>query len=194
MTPPTGDHRAKIDGIELEQMAFRVLRNEGQGLDKFEVAHREIFESSEGRFEIDVTARFRALGVDFLVLIECKDHVRPVGRDVVQVLADKRRALGAQKGILVSTNGFQSGAIEYAKQHRVALVRVIEGEFLYETRSAYTPGQRPAPPSWLNLPRFVGQHIRREGDGIHVNVIEMGKPGSLAEYLRGAPDPSEPPT
>lgn len=33
MIPPTGDHRAKIDGIELEQMAFRVLRNEGQGLD-----------------------------------------------------------------------------------------------------------------------------------------------------------------
>lgn len=91
------------------------------------MAHREIFESSEGRFEIDVTARLRALGVDFLVLVECKDHVRPVGRDVVQVLADKRRALGAQKAILVSTNGFQSGAIEYAKQHCVALVRVIEG-------------------------------------------------------------------
>lgn len=64
--------------------------------------------AADGRYEIDATARFRALGVDFLVLVECKDHVRPIEREDVQILADRKRATGAQKAIFFATNG--SGA------------------------------------------------------------------------------------
>lgn len=87
--------------------------------------------AADGGYQIDVTARFRQLGLDFLVLVECKYHSRPVEREDVQVLADKKRSVGAQKALLVATNGFQQGAIDYAKVHRIALVRIIEGAFIY---------------------------------------------------------------
>jgi restriction system protein len=82
----------------------------------------------DGEYRIDITARFRQLGVDFLVLVACKDQSRPVEREDVQVLADKKRGTGAQKAILFATNGFQRGAIEYAKVNGIALMRE-SGEF-----------------------------------------------------------------
>src|SRR5262249_23447663 len=85
-------------------------------------------------YEIDVTARFKALG-DMLVLIECKHHKNPIKREVVQVLYDKLRALGAQKGMIFSTVKFQKGAIEFAQAHGIALVLVANGATMYVTKS-----------------------------------------------------------
>lgn len=60
------------------------------------------------------------------VLGECKQYKNRVNREKVVVLADKVRALGAQKGILLSTAGFQSGAIQYAKKHGIALIQIFD--------------------------------------------------------------------
>jgi hypothetical protein len=38
---------------------------------------------------MDVTARFRLAGMDFLILFECKRHKDPVKRSDVQVLLTK---------------------------------------------------------------------------------------------------------
>jgi restriction system protein len=118
--PSCGNHRASIDGKQSECFV-EILRELGSRLEGFRVEEQEIVSAADGRYRIDVTARFRALDADFLVLVECKDHTRPVEREDVQVLADKKRAAGAQKAMLFSTNGFQSGAIEYAASHGIAL-------------------------------------------------------------------------
>lgn len=44
------------------------------------------------------------------------------------------QSLGAQKGILISTSNFQSGAIEYAKTHGIALIQMTEAGTNIETR------------------------------------------------------------
>lgn len=49
------------------------------------------------------------------MLVECKKYDKPVGRDKVEILANRLQSIGAQKGILISTSGFQSGAARYAK-------------------------------------------------------------------------------
>jgi restriction system protein len=185
MIPPSGDHRARIDGSTLEQLVVDWLTEAGRDLESFRVEHRELVAAPDGQYEIDVTARFRQLGVDFVVLVECKDHARPVEREDVQVLADKKRATGAQKALLVATNGFQKGAIEYAKVHGVALVRIIEGAFTYETRSAFR-SPPPSPPPWANIQPFVGQRIYSEGNAIHVRLVERGRPDALTDYLTSA--------
>lgn len=41
------------------------------------------------------------------------------------MLAEKVRSLGAQKGILMSTCGFQKVAIQYAKQYGIALLQIM---------------------------------------------------------------------
>lgn len=52
----------------------------------------------------------------------------------VQILYDKIRATGAQKGILISTSGFQSGAIKYASEHGIALIQITEADAIFEAR------------------------------------------------------------
>lgn len=182
MVGPSSNHRARIDGSELEQLAVNLLREAGRGLADFRVGHRELVQAPDGSYQIDVTARFRALDVDFLVMVECKDHVRPVERESVQVLADKKRATGAHKAILFATNGFQRGAVEYATVHGIALVRVLEGALTYETRSA-AQTRLPTPSPWANIQHFIGQLISLNGISIRVSVVERGRTDDLAEYL-----------
>lgn len=185
MVGPSADHRAKIDGSRLERLVVALLTEAGQGLEEFRIEHREMLRAPDGRYEIDATARFRALGVDFLVLVECKDHLRPVEREDVQVLADRKRATGAQKAIFFATNGFQRGAIEYAKAHGIALVRILEGALTYETRS--TLQVKPSvPPPWANVQPFIGQRIHLRDAAIHVWSVERGRPDALVDYLQSA--------
>jgi restriction system protein len=185
MIGPSADHRARIDGADLERLVVDLLTAAGQGLREFRVEHREAITAPDGRYQIDVTARFRALSVDFLVLVECKDHLRPVEREDVQVLADKKRTIGAQKAILFATNGFQRGALEYARSHGIALVRIIEGALTYETRSA-NQDAHPTPPPWANIPPFIGQRIYLDGTSTRVWVVERDRPDALSAYLTSA--------
>src|SRR6187431_1595578 len=142
-TPPSGEHRAALDGKQFETFVADVLRGLGDRLGDFRLDEQELVVADDGRYRIDITVRFRALDVEFLVLVECKDHTRPVEREEVQILADKKRAAGAHKGMLFSTNGFQRGAIEYAQKHGIALVRVLEGALTYEARAS---GMERVPP------------------------------------------------
>jgi restriction system protein len=152
----------------------------------FRVEHQELLETPDGDYRIDVTVRFTQLGVDFLVIAECKDHKRPVERRDVQILSDKLRAAGAQKGILFSTNGFQKGAIEYARSHGIALVRLVEGALTYETRGLGNSA-RPAPPPWVDLPKFVGCLISLCDDvRYNVSVMLSGHVGALSGFLASA--------
>ncbi len=187
MLMPEENHRAKMSPKEYEREVARLLTAVGRDLPGFRVEHLEAIETTEGTFRIDVTARFTQLGADFLVLIECKDHVRPVEREDVLVLADKLRAASAQKGMLFSTNGFQRGAIEYASSRRIALIRFVEGELTYETKGFRAPDQpRPKPPPWANIPPFVGLVIAMKGDSTTSSTVEDKRTEPLVTFLTGA--------
>src|SRR6478736_2651814 len=79
----------------------------------WEVKHLDPVEGLDGTFIVDVTARFRLAGMDFLILFECKRHKDPVKRSDVQVLLAKLQSTGAQKGVVVAATGFQRGALEF---------------------------------------------------------------------------------
>lgn len=187
---PWEDHRTSISPDEYEKEVAALLQALGRDLPGFQVQHLETVSTPDGSYKIDVTARFSQLGVDFLILVECKDHARPVERKDVQVLADKLRAASAQKGILFSTNGFQKGAIEYAKARRIALVRLIEGELMYETCALRLPGApRPKPPPWANIPKYLGvmTSLGPEG-GWTQSVVEPRRTEPLSEFVVGRSD------
>ncbi len=61
------------------------------------------------------------LGIDYLTLVECKCWNQRVGRDKVAALKAALDDIGAQQAIVVSTVGFQKGAIRYAKSKKIAL-------------------------------------------------------------------------
>lgn len=129
----------KVRPEQFERMVVRYLRSLKGDLRDFSVQHRILLAGPDGEFELDALARFEALGAEFLVIVECKHHKNPVKRELVQVLRDRVRSLSAHKGILFSTGGFQSGAVEYALSQRIALVHFTEGGPVYETRSYDQP-------------------------------------------------------
>lgn len=75
-----------------------------------------------GEYEIDVVAEF-IIGdkLRFLLIVECKNWSKPVGRDVIQKLAQTRDAIAAHKAVVCSPVGFTKEAIEVAKAHGIAL-------------------------------------------------------------------------
>ena len=137
------------DQFEIEVKGL--IEKAGLGLSHFSVQRLEKLDGPDGEYEIDVTARFRALGADFLVLIECKHYKHPVKRDVVQVLFDRIRAVGAHKGMIFSTAKFQSGAIKYAKMHGIALVQIADRRTAFASRGYHTSRLSIAAPAHVGL-------------------------------------------
>lgn len=117
---------ANITPQEYEIGVEQIIREWGVGLTEFKVQRLERLAGSDGEYVIDVSARFETLGVNFLVLIECKHHKNPIKREVVQILHEKLGSTGAHKGIIFATTSFQSGAIEYAQKHGIALVHFAD--------------------------------------------------------------------
>ena len=113
---------------EFELHCMEILRGyaEEEKLPAFNIEHDVKLTASDGTYQIDVYATYTALGAEMKVLAECKQYKKRVGRDKVEVLESRLRSLGAQKGILLSTAGFQSGAIDFAKAHGIALVQMFD--------------------------------------------------------------------
>ncbi|MNF94711.1 Restriction endonuclease [compost metagenome] len=125
----------KLTPTEFEQHVRAMLDAMGHEVLDYRSEHQELIHGVDGEYEIDVSARFSALGMEFLVLVECKYYKSSVKRETLQILHDRMRSIGAQKGALFTTSGFQSGALEYAKKHGIATVKVVDGQSTYMTKS-----------------------------------------------------------
>ncbi len=155
---------------EYELAVKEILDAAGQELRSFESNNLELLVGVDGQYVIDIVARFSALGADFIVLVECKHEKRNVERQDVQVLRDKLQSTGAHKGMIFSVSGFQTGAVDYATVHGIALVQLADGATCWFTKGAGPPS---APPAWAGIPEYVGwwyhgNHVtllsKRDGD------------------------------
>lgn len=142
-----------ISPADFELLVKGILDKASESLVEYTSCHQARINGSDGEYVIDVLARFSALGAEFKVIVECKRTGRSVERQDVQVLHAKVSSLGAHKGMLFSTSGFQSGAVEYAEAHGIALVEVATGESNWHTRSAGPP---TPPPPWVPISKYIG--------------------------------------
>jgi len=152
------DHVCSITPIEFEKYCREILLGyaEKEQLINFSIDHDVKLKTYDGEYQIDLYATFTALNVEMRVICECKQYKNRVNREKVAVLADKIKSLGAQKGILLSTSAFQSGAIQYAKAHGIALIRVYDrncefyahsnGSGKYDENDPFLYGERKLPP------------------------------------------------
>ncbi len=87
------------------------------------VRQQHAYTSQTGNtYKIDVSFLVNILGVDYLTLVECKYWNKRVDREKVGYFKAIIDDLKAQKGIIVTTKGFQKGAIEYARSQNIALI------------------------------------------------------------------------
>lgn len=138
---------------EFELLVQGILDAAAGALVDYRSEHLASLTGVDGEYVIDVVASFYALGAQFLVVVECKHQARPVERHDVQVLHSKLQSVGAQKAMLFSISGFQSGALEYAAVHGIALVEVATGVSNWHTRGTGSP---IPPPPWVPIPKYIG--------------------------------------
>ena len=108
-----------------------------EGLREFSIQYDQKITAHDGTYQIDNLAEFTALFVRFKILIECKHCKRMIERDEVVLLKSRLDSTASQKGILLSTSGFQTGAVRYAKEHGIALLQVVEESILHISNSAH---------------------------------------------------------
>lgn len=151
------------------------------------IQNHEVIQGVDGKYDFDATVRYELAGMAFLTLVEAKRHSNPIKRELVQVLHQKLQSVGAQKAVLISTAPFQTGALEFALIHGIALVTVTEGRFTYVTRSAsQVPAlTREQAAEYYDLPTFVGHgYSRGDSSGsIGVTLMSVEDPGYLAKHL-----------
>jgi restriction system protein len=163
---------------EFEEQVRADLLSMGGQLKSFTAEKRALTVGLDGEYEIDVLAKFEALGAQFVVVVECKKHKNAIKREDVQVLHSKMLSLGAQKAMLFATAEFQSGALEFARAHGIALVGVSEGHTAYRTKSL---GPTILPPGW---PKFVSWLVRENENGNKTfTLVGSENPEVLAEMI-----------
>lgn len=124
----TQDYVCSISPSEFEKFCMELLGNYAseEHLNDFNIEHNKKQKAPDGTYQLDIVASFTALDVEIKMLCECKQYTSPVKRERVELLESRLKSLGMHKGILLSTSGFQRGAIQYAKAHGIALIQVFD--------------------------------------------------------------------
>lgn len=163
-------------------------------VDDLQVQPHEKIQGVDGDYDFDATVRFRFGGMDFLVLVEAKCHNHPIKRDVVQVLNNKIASVGAHKGVIIATAPFQKGAMTFAATHGIALVKITEGRFTFETRSAVpTPTISVERARSMGVPDLVGINYRQNDSGGTLCTVITEQPDYALELLAGIAGSATPP-
>lgn len=76
--------------------------------------------------QFDVTVRFKFGLHSYLTVIECKEYSSKVSVEKVDALVTKARDVNANKTVLISSQGFQSGCFPVAERHGVQLLVLSE--------------------------------------------------------------------
>lgn len=102
---------------EYQHQAAALLREVGFSTE----INARLVEPNGTAHAIDVVGRRMVAGVDLLWIVECKYWNRRVPIEKVLTLRSLVLDLGADRGLLMSESGFQSGAIRTASQKNITL-------------------------------------------------------------------------
>jgi hypothetical protein len=115
------------------------------------VHHQRVYTGRVSKRDIKVDVSFNytiAEGADVLFLVECKYYNHSVPVDDVEEFHSKIDDIGAHKGIMVTTVGFQDGAIKTARGRGIALALLTTenqpGELTYVVNTAGTAKTKSA--------------------------------------------------
>ena len=159
---------------EFEKYCVQLLNEQFDKIHECKLQHNIIICADDGNYQIDGYIEFSVHGITYKTLVECKHYKSSISREKVQILYDKLRATGAQKGILISISNFQSGAIDFATKHGIALVQIIKSGVKYHARSKFgVIVNKPNAPYNFGCP-YVG--VMQHGtDGMtHCSYLKFG--------------------
>jgi hypothetical protein len=78
--------------------------------------------------QIDISIRVRVAQYPVLIIVECKDHSRPIDVAELGAFVNLRDDVRANKSVMISTSGFTPAAIEMARAHGIDTRTYIDTE------------------------------------------------------------------
>ena len=135
---PYKEISTQMTSVDFEKYCFEILLSYGreEQLKDFVITYDEKLKSHDGTYQIDKHAEFTALNVKIKVIAECKRYSSKIKREKIVIFANKMKSLGVQKGIFMSTSGYQSGAVLYAKEHGITLLRIFDKHVMHIQNAA----------------------------------------------------------
>jgi hypothetical protein len=94
------------------------------------VTHKEYIMGADSKVEreIDISIRQQVAQFPILVVIDCKDYADPVDVKGVEEFAGLAKDVRANKGVLISSNGFTPAAIKVAKNQGIDTLCLIDSK------------------------------------------------------------------
>ena len=147
---------ATITPQEFELFCLSLLSQtkDFSNLSNISIEHNKIYEAIDGTYQLDGYIEYLAFGVTMKVIVECKLYNQSIKRDAIVILHNKIQSIGAHKGIFMSSAGFQSGAVEYARIHGIALIQIVNGSILTIENSS-NPDIELLRQKNRNIPKYV---------------------------------------
>ena len=127
------------------------------------VFHNRKYKGQSGHeHQIDVSAELTLAGCQILILVECKNYKAAIGIDDLLEFAARLRDIGAHKGIVVTTVGYQEGAKKIAEANGIALV--LESPGLGFVGGCHAGAAAARWITWSNCPGGTGRPADATGD------------------------------
>ena len=94
------------------------------------VTHRDHIVGADSKVsrEIDISIKQQIAQFPILVIVDCKDYAEPVNVKTVEEFAGLAQDVRANKGVMVSSNGFTAAAINVAKNKGIDTLCLIDSK------------------------------------------------------------------
>jgi len=119
---------AMNENIEYEKLVQKIFQGitDQNIATNIEVEHNRTLTGLKGSHQIDVYWKFNLNGVEYQTAIECKNYKSPIDIGKIRAFNDTLNDIQNINGVFVAKSGFQSGAIEYAKNSKIKLLELRE--------------------------------------------------------------------
>lgn len=109
-------------GTEFETLAKDIFDLIAKGEPSTNIEGPKVFlDGTDGKREFDLVIRTRAAGLDFLTVVECRDHAKKLDVTHVDGFHSKMMDVNASKGVLISRHGYTSKAEAKAARLGISL-------------------------------------------------------------------------
>jgi hypothetical protein len=138
-------------GVSYERLGQEIFREIlGQSHVPIDVRHNVTLQGKTTTHQIDLYWEFKIGGICYTTVVQAKDWATPVGQgELLKFRAVLDDLPGQPRGIVVTKNGYQRGAEEYAHAH---------GIVLYELAENPAP-ERPAPPIVVTVEDYMSMAV-----------------------------------
>lgn len=115
------------DSTALEKLVARI---QSQLAPNSKVEHNVNLSTLNGNRtrQVDVLVTDKIGQYEFIIVIDCKDHVKKLDVREIGTFHDLVKDVGAHRGVLVCPKGFTSGALDRAKELKIDLYSPVDTE------------------------------------------------------------------